>query len=111
MYWSVGVLLMSGTSACGYTLVKKNDLRFQRYATDSVRIANLETEATQLRVRIRSDSAKIVALTAKATTVLPTSQDSVIRARDEEIASLRDQLAKAQTELDRIKRRLANPRS
>jgi hypothetical protein len=34
----------------------------------------------------------------------------MLKARAAEIASLKDQLAKVSTELDRIKRRLANPR-
>jgi len=36
-------------------------------------------------------------------------RDTVFVSREEEIASLRDQLAKANAELERIKRRLANP--
>jgi hypothetical protein len=36
-------------------------------------------------------------------------RDTVFISREEEIAALRDQLAKANAELDRIKKRLANP--
>ncbi|MGI9043615.1 MAG: hypothetical protein ACR2GK_05765 [Gemmatimonadaceae bacterium] len=36
-------------------------------------------------------------------------RDTVFVSREEEIASLRDQLARANAELDRIRRRLANP--
>ncbi len=38
-----------------------------------------------------------------------TGKDTVFISREEELASLRDQLAKANAELDRIKKRLANP--
>jgi hypothetical protein len=38
-----------------------------------------------------------------------TGRDSVYVTREEEIAALKDQLAKAVAELDRIKKRLANP--
>jgi hypothetical protein len=36
-------------------------------------------------------------------------RDTVFISREEEVAALRDQLAKANAELDRIKKRLANP--
>jgi hypothetical protein len=36
-------------------------------------------------------------------------KDTVFISREEEVAALRDQLAKANAELDRIKKRLANP--
>lgn len=39
----------------------------------------------------------------------PASRDTVFVSREEEIASLKDQLAKANAELERIKKRLANP--
>lgn len=39
----------------------------------------------------------------------PASRDTVFVTREEEIASLKDQLAKANAELERIKKRLANP--
>jgi hypothetical protein len=49
--------------------------------------------------------------TAPATTTTTTGIDpATLKTRDEEIASLRDQLAKVNAELDRIKKRLANPR-
>lgn len=38
-----------------------------------------------------------------------TGKDTVFISREEEVAALRDQLAKANAELDRIKKRLANP--
>ena len=46
-----------------------------------------------------------------ATTVTPPTDKDAMKSRDEEIASLRDQLAKANAELERIKKRLANPKA
>ncbi|MDQ6716826.1 MAG: hypothetical protein M3Z17_00610 [Gemmatimonadota bacterium] len=49
---------------------------------------------------------------AQATTVTTATPDKdAMKSRDEEIASLRDQLAKLNAELDRIKKRLANPKA
>jgi len=61
--------------------------------------------------------AEILRRTAQSVQALRTAQaapkvvgrDTVYVTREEEIASLRDQLAKANAELERIKRRLANP--
>ncbi len=61
--------------------------------------------------------AQVVRRTAVALQALRTAQqgvksvarDTVIVNHEEELASLRDQLAKANAELDRIKKRLANP--
>lgn len=61
--------------------------------------------------------ALVVRRTALALQSLRTAQqsakiaghDTVFVNRDEEIAALKDQLAKANAELDRIKKRLANP--
>jgi hypothetical protein len=49
---------------------------------------------------------------AQTTTVVPVPVDKdAMKSRDEEIASLRDQLTKVKAELDRIKKRLANPKA
>lgn len=48
---------------------------------------------------------------AQTTTVTTTPDKDAMKSRDEEIASLRDQLAKVNAELDRIKKRLANPKA
>lgn len=45
------------------------------------------------------------------TTTSPTVDKDAMKSRDEEIASLREQLAKLNAELDRIKKRLANPKA
>jgi hypothetical protein len=47
--------------------------------------------------------------TAQLTAARPAGKDTVYVNRDEEIAGLKDQLAKANAELERIKKRLANP--
>ena len=68
-------------------------------------------EAVVLRRTAAVAQALKVAASAQATTTTtgPTTPDAM-KSRDEEIASLRDQLAKVNAELDRIKKRLANPR-
>lgn len=79
------------------------------------------TEALVLR-RTAVAAQGVAALAARADTVVkstPATKDTVVvvsKSRDEEIASLRDQLAKSKdelakvsAELDRIKKRLANP--
>ena len=45
------------------------------------------------------------------TATVPTPDKDAMKSRDEEIASLRDQLAKVNAELERIKKRLANPKA
>jgi len=70
-------------------------------------------EAVVLRRTAAEAQALKVAASAQATTTTtgPTTPDKdALKTRDEEIASLRDQLAKVNAELDRIKKRLANPR-
>lgn len=49
--------------------------------------------------------------TTTAGTTVTTPDKDAMKSRDEEIASLRDQLAKVNAELDRIKKRLANPKA
>lgn len=55
------------------------------------------TAQTVLALRMAQMSPKVV------------GRDTVFVAREDEIASLREQLAKANAELERIKKRLANP--
>jgi hypothetical protein len=54
--------------------------------------------------------ATVATQTATVTPLTPADKDAM-KSRDEEIASLRDQLAKANAELERIKKRLANPKA
>ena len=76
---------------------------------------NLQNQIADLRARYHADSTRWAAELAVARAVVPppapqVSQDS-LKARDAEIAGLKDELAKANAELDRIKRRLASPRT
>lgn len=49
--------------------------------------------------------------TATPVASTPTVDKDAMKSRDEEIASLREQLGKAKAELERIKKRLANPKA
>ena len=49
--------------------------------------------------------------TTTTTASTPTVDKDAMKSRDEEIASLREQLAKVNAELERIKKRLANPKA
>lgn len=99
---------------CGYTLVKKTDLQAKRLADDSARIETLQQQLTALRVQHQADSARYAAVVKQMQAMQPvpaTKSDSLLHAREQEIQALRDQLAKVNTEMERIKRRLANPQS
>jgi hypothetical protein len=101
--------LLALTGCTGYTWVKKSDLaKIPKVVVDSSEIMSLRQQLTDMSERMRSDSARYATLLAERPTGVP---DSVVKARDAEIASLKDQLAKALSELDRIKRRLATPRT
>jgi len=69
------------------------------------------------RTAILAQSLKLAATTATTTPATanvitpPVVDKDAMKSRDEEIASLRDQLAKANAELERIKKRLANPKA
>jgi hypothetical protein len=66
------------------------------------------TEALVLRRTAQS----VLALRSNAVLTTRTNKsDTVYVSREAEIAELKDQLAKANAELDRIKKRLANPKS
>jgi hypothetical protein len=106
------------SSGCGYRLVRHSEVFAQQIADDSAKIQSLEMQLTMLQVKCRDDSirleneitarrAAVAAITAAAPT--PPS-DSLLKARTAEVAVLKDQLTKVSEELDRIKRRLANPR-
>ena len=66
------------------------------------------TAALAQSLKLASTTAQ-QATTAGGATVVP--DKDAMKSRDEEIASLRDQLAKVNAELDRIKKRLANPKA
>ena len=103
------------SSGCGYRIVRKSDVSAQRFARDSASMVVLERQATSLRLQCHSDSVRLAGdlATARAAAVVPVSQvasDSLLKARGAEVAALKEQLTKVTAELDRIKRRLANPR-
>lgn len=119
----LGAVLLAGaalttSSGCGYRLVRNNDMHVQKLIADSAAMVTLQREIVSLQMKCHADSVRAAtdrvtletALAARQTAPLPLT-DSTLKARDAEIASLRDQLTKATAELDRIKRRLANPRS
>lgn len=61
---------------------------------------------------LRRTAQSILALRSNvAQTTKSAKSDTVFVSREAEIAELKDQLAKANAELDRIKKRLANPKS
>lgn len=111
---SASVVAVSG---CGYRIVRGDDIRVQKLTADSAAMVTLQRQIVTLQMKCHADSVRAAtdraalekSITDHATLVPPT--DSTVKARDAEIASLKDQLTKANAELDRIKRRLANPRS
>ena len=109
---TVVALLAAGTaaSACGgYTWVKKSDLESRtRIVVDSSQIMSLRARIDTLEARNRADSVRYAMAKPPIITGIP---DSVLKARDAELAAVKDQLAKATAELDRIKRRLSTPRN
>jgi hypothetical protein len=107
------------STGCGYRIVRNSDVTAKRFAQDSASISSLQQELSALTLRCRTDSIRLanelaLQIEAASTAVAPApivpAQDSLLKARTAEIATLKDQLAKVSTELDRIKRRLANPR-
>lgn len=106
------MVLITALSACpGYTLVKNSDLKRAPVTEtvvviDSTAVMMLRQQLASLQARYRTDSIKAADIKR-----LNVSQDSVIKLRSQEIDNLKEQLAKATDELERIKRRLANPRS
>ena len=104
-------------SGCGYRIVRGDDIRVQKLTADSAAMVTLQRQIVTLQMKCRADSVRAAtdraalekSIADHATLSAPT--DSTVKARDAEIASLKDQLTKANAELDRIKRRLANPRS
>lgn len=112
---SACLIVAVASSGCGYRIVKRSDVTAQKFAADSATMTSLERQIDALRAQARADSLRTASeLTARRSApapAAPVSQDSLLKARDVEIATLKDQLARALAELDRIKRRLANPRS
>jgi len=73
--------------------------------------ATVLKRTASLAQALKLGAAAAATTTAPATPAASTGVDpATLKTRDEEIASLRDQLAKVNAELERIKKRLANPR-
>lgn len=117
----VATLVAAGTavavSGCGYRLVRRDDMRVQKLTADSAAMVTLQHQIVALQMKCHADSVRAATDRAALEKTIadhplaPTPPtDSTVKARDAEIASLKDQLTKANAELDRIKRRLANPR-
>lgn len=104
------------SSGCGYRIVRNSDVTAKRFAADSAAMLSLEQQLTTLRAQCHADSVRmsndLAAQRAAAAAVPPPAPvpDSLLKARSAEIVTLKDQLTKVSAELDRIKRRLANPR-
>ena len=112
------VLLLGGlgSTGCAYRIIRRDDVRVRRFAADSAALVSLQKQVIAIRAQCRADSLRAAsdraaldhAMAEKAGTP---GSDSTVKARDAEIATLKDQLAKANAELDRIKRRLGTPRT
>lgn len=107
------------SSGCGYRIIRNSDVTAKRFAADSATMHSLEQQLSVLRLQCRADSLRMsndlaaeraAAAAAAAAPPPSSSSDSLLKARSTEIAMLKDQLTKVSAELDRIKRRLANPR-
>jgi uncharacterized protein involved in exopolysaccharide biosynthesis len=111
----IALVLLSVVPGCGYKFVKKSALVPHTLPADSVRIATLETQLATLRKQHIIDSTRYADLLKEPPppppVVAAANTDTLLRAREQEIQTLRDQLAKMTAEMDRIKRRLATPRS
>ncbi|MGI8509768.1 MAG: hypothetical protein ACR2MQ_10620 [Gemmatimonadaceae bacterium] len=112
---STCLIVLVATTGCGYRIVKRSDVTAQRFAADSATMTSLERQIDALRAQSRADSlrmaSELAARRSAPINLMPATPDSLLKARDVEITTLKDQLARALAELDRIKRRLANPRS
>jgi hypothetical protein len=103
------------SSGCGYRIVRNNNVAAVRFARDSATISSLRQQLAALKIQSRADSVRLedqlaAQRAAAAVVPAPPPSDTLLKARTAEVAALKDQLAKVNAELDRIKRRLANPR-
>jgi hypothetical protein len=108
------VALLCAVPGCGYTLIKKDVLAARRLPADSVQIVSLQAELEKYRAQHVVDSTRYADLLKEPPPPVPVvtaNTDTLLRAREQEIQTLREQLAKVNAEMERIKRRLATPRS
>jgi len=114
--FAIAVAAAVMSSGCGYRIVRNSDVTAKRFAQDSASIATLQQQLIALQAKCRADSVRLehdIAAQHAATIAVPLQMpqnDSLLKARTAEVATLKDQLTKVSAELDRIKRRLANPR-
>ncbi len=79
-------------------------------------MSTMRNEFVALQMRCHSDSVRLESQlaaqreSALAAVAASPQSDSLLKVRTVEVNALKDQLAKVNAELDRIKRRLANPR-
>ena len=69
------------------------------------------TAALAQTLKLATSTAQQPPSATTTTAAAPTVDKDAMKSRDEEIASLREQLAKVNAELERIKKRLANPKA
>lgn len=111
---ALSIALLS--SGCGYRVVRDADVTAKKFAQDSSAISALQQQLVALKLQCRTDSVRLEGelaaqrAAAAAAPPPPAPSDTALKARTAEVAALRDQLTKVNAELDRIKRRLANPR-
>lgn len=107
------LITASAVNGCGFRIVRRSDITAQRFAADSATMVSLERQIVKIQAQCRADSLRAAAnpVIISAPAIAAPVPDSLVKARDTEIAMLKDQLTRANAELDRIKRRLANPRS
>ena len=91
--------------------------RPHRLVGDSLEIVSLQRQIDSLLIQHNADSVRYEtlkvqfdAIPAPAPAPVVATPDSVLKAKDAQIAALQDQLTKLTKELERIKRRMANPR-
>jgi hypothetical protein len=114
--FAIALTAALASSGCGYRIVRNSDVTAIRFAQDSATISSLRQQLAALRLQSHADSMRLedelAAQRAAAAAVPPPvpPSDTALKARTAEVAALKDQLTKVNAELDRIKRRLANPR-
>src|SRR5690242_13876907 len=103
-WWATPLLvsMVYALPGCGYTLVRKRDAVPRRLAANSAQIVSLQRQIAALQAQCRADSARYTQLTQLKPNTVSTVSDSLLRAKDDEIASLRDQVSRLNVELDRI---------
>jgi uncharacterized protein involved in exopolysaccharide biosynthesis len=114
--WMVfgGLVVPGMVMGCASTPPTQTVVVPRRLAADSVEIVSLRRQIDSLQIQHNADSVQYVVLQVRLDSVVAQvpvgTPDSVVKAKDAQIAALQDQVAKLSQELERIKKRLANPR-